>query len=926
MLVTGGADFIKFVFVSAFFLALAACGESKTAAQYLADAAAFEQAGDKAAAILQIKNAIQLEPDNRAARSKLGYLYLEAGDFASALKELERARKFGDSDRELNQSIVKSLIMLGEHEQAATELALHGDFEDFDWQRLQAMLDLHVGRYEDARDTFRKLLDAQPGDNEVRASLVASLLQLNEVDEAKIILNDAIQANVDNAGLWIIKGQLAVIDKQYAEAVAAYTRALEINPEAYAAMLGRIVATAGLGRYAEAESLLASLPKLAKDDVRVIYLRGVVAEGKKDIAQALTHYRAVVQVFPEHRESLQRLARIHFEAGETSRAIEYLQRLTALYPGNENYKKQLGAAKLAAGHLDSAFEELRSMEIDIDAQTDANLLALLGSAYSKQGQYTEGIGSLTKALELEPESTPIAIQLALSHLRIGEAARAAEVLEQVRTREPEHQTAKVLLIFAYATADPQRAQTLLAEEIAANPNSGLPLNIRGFLAMKAGEFAAARKDLNQAVKQEPNFVPPYFNLARIEMAEGNIQGAMNEIERVLEVDGENSQAFVALGELASRLNKPDLAVNYWQRAREYDPNAGTPRAALARHYRVDGQLVKAQELIDEAYRVAPYQPLVQFEYAQIYLLRGDSEGARPVIEKLAARFPTSLRILELQVALHRMSGDDEALTEALTSLISLSPSSLKTYQLLVAAHLRHERYEKAREVAKNLMATGEHQAAAHELLGDISFTDEDYPQAISAYERGFKIAPSSRLVLKLDQTERRQGKQTERLAQWYKQHPEDRAVRFQLAANTHAKGETQEAQKNFEALLEQNPDNPVVLNNLAWIYHEIGDPRSLEYAEKAHQLLPDNPEIMDTYAWILLGNGKVEQAIRLLNDAIARSPDNPDIRYHYAKALVEVGQQEMAIEELSAVLEEGKQQFTSMPEAQALLQSLRSGG
>lgn len=907
-------------------LILSGCGESKTAEQYLASAKALEETGDVAAAIVEIKNAIQLEPDSRAARLQLGYLYLSQGDFAGALKELERARSNGGADDKLNRAITRSLIMLGNHEQAATELALNGNFEDAEWQRLEATLDMHVGRYENARDTFQKLLEQEPDDAELRASLVASLLQLNEIPRAKEILNEAIEADVENAGLWIIKAQLAVLDRQYEEAERAYSRALEIKPDAYPAMLGKIVAASGRGNFADAAKLFDTLPGVSENDVRVTYLRGVVAEGSGELEQAINYYRAVIQLHPEHQLSLQKLARLHFQQGEAPRAIEYLERLTALFPNNETYRKQLGAARLAAGRVDSAFEEFEGLSIDLEAQTDANLLALVGSAYSKQGRLSQGVESLQRAYELEPESTPIAIQLALSHLRANESAEAVEVLEAVRTREPDNKTANVLLVLGYANIDPAKSSELLDAQIAASPEEALPLNVRGFLAMQNGEFDKAQDDFEKAISVDPSFLPPYFNRARINIARGETLEAMSELERILAIDDTNSQAYLALGELATRVDKQDMAIRYWEKAREYDPNAGTPRAALARYYRSQGQLIKAQELIEEAFEAAPYQPLVLYEYAQIQLLQGNSDLAQPAIERLRKRFPDSLRVLELEVGLHRLTGNSQAFAETLNQLIELSPESPRPYQMLAANHIRGGQFDKAREVASRVLNETDNTVVGHELLGDINFSERKYEEALADYERGFAIIPSSQLVLKIDQVERRLGRDTNRLEKWYAENPDDRAVRFQLAANTHAEGDIEAAKENFEALLEQNPENPVVLNNLAWIYLEVGDARSLEYAEKANKLLPENPEIMDTYAWILLANGEVEQAIRLLNTAIIKAPNNPDIRFHYAKALVEVGQESQAIEELTAVLGDGKPEFSSMAEAQALLQSLQAGG
>ncbi|MGR8949966.1 MAG: XrtA/PEP-CTERM system TPR-repeat protein PrsT [Gammaproteobacteria bacterium] len=905
--------------------ALVACSSGGTVEGFLAEATAYEEAGDFAAAALELKNAIQLDPDNQQARSKLGYLHLKLGDFAAAKKELERAKRLGNTEPRLNQSIVKALIMLGEHDQAATELALNGDFQQFEWRNLQASLDLRVGRYEDARDTFAALLKEQPDNAEVRASLVGSLLEIGEFDEAKRVLNEAIEADVSNATLWIIKGQLAVLDQDYAQAAAAYQRALEVEPSAYPAMLGRIVAAVGQERYDAAGTFLDALPEGASGDLRVTYLRGVVAEGQGLISQALTHYRAVIQQYPDHQEALQKLARLHFESGETARSIEYLQRLTALYPENRSYRKQLGAAQLAAGRLDNAFEELVGMDLNIEEQTDANLLALLGSAYSKQGQYDEGIESLQRAHELAPDSTPIAIELALSHLRSGTISQATEILQSALEREPDNQTVYVLAILAYSGEEPEKAKSLMDTMIANRPAEGLPLNIRGFLRMRAGDLENARKDFESAIEVEREFLPPYFNLARIEMAQGNASGAMSQLEKVLQVDGDNSQAFLALGELATRVGKPELAVNYWERAHESDKDAATPRAALARYYRANGQVQKAREFIVEAFEIAPYQPLVLYEYAQTHLILGETEKAAVAIDKLSARFPDSLRVLDLQVAFHRSRGNEDKLTEALNRVLQLAPNAVKPRQVLVSSLLRQQDFTRAREVAKELQEVDNGEAAASELLGDISFAENDYRRALNEYEAGFKQAPTSQLVLKLDITERRLGQSSDRLEKWYSEHPDDRAVRFQLATNKHAAGDVHDAKNTFEELYTQNPDNPVVLNNLAWVYHELDDERALEFAKKANTLSPGNPEIMDTYAWILLANGNIEQAIKLLNEAILKAPNNPDIRFHYAKALVEVGQDKLAIEELSQVLGEDKEEFASMAEAEALLRALQPG-
>ena len=53
-------------------------------------------------------------------------------------------------------------------------------------------------------------------------------------------------------------------------------------------------------------------------------------------------------------------------------------------------------------------------------------------------------------------------------------------------------------------------------------------------------------------------------------------------------------------------------------------------------------------------------------------------------------------------------------------------------------------------------------------------------------------------------------------------------------------------------VVEIEPDNIVTLNNLAWALNELGDPKAIEYAERASNLAPYAPSVMDTQGWILV--------------------------------------------------------------------------
>jgi len=87
----------------------------------------------------------------------------------------------------------------------------------------------------------------------------------------------------------------------------------------------------------------------------------------------------------------------------------------------------------------------------------------------------------------------------------------------------------------------------------------------------------------------------------------------------------------------------------------------------------------------------------------------------------------------------------------------------------------------------------------------------------------------------------------------------------------------------YEKYLESDPKNPIVYNNLSWIYMEQGAlPKALSSAKKALSLAPKSPEIMDTVGWLLVKSGKYKEAEGYLDNAIRSLKKNPTVKFHLA--------------------------------------------
>ncbi|MCS7298453.1 MAG: tetratricopeptide repeat protein [Spirochaetia bacterium] len=83
--------------------------------------------------------------------------------------------------------------------------------------------------------------------------------------------------------------------------------------------------------------------------------------------------------------------------------------------------------------------------------------------------------------------------------------------------------------------------------------------------------------------------------------------------------------------------------------------------------------------------------------------------------------------------------------------------------------------------------------------------------------------------------------------------------------------------------LEIDPDNPRVLNALAYVYaeREINLSDAVRLARKAVSHQPDSPEIRDTLAWAYYKKGEYIQAMNEIKKAMELLPNNEEILKHY---------------------------------------------
>jgi tetratricopeptide (TPR) repeat protein len=105
-----------------------------------------------------------------------------------------------------------------------------------------------------------------------------------------------------------------------------------------------------------------------------------------------------------------------------------------------------------------------------------------------------------------------------------------------------------------------------------------------------------------------------------------------------------------------------------------------------------------------------------------------------------------------------------------------------------------------------------------------------------------------------------------------------------------------EAEADFLAALDLEPDQPLVMNYLAysWVEQKENLDRAQEMLRRAVDLRPSDGYIVDSLGWVYYRLGKFELAVKELERAVELRPQDPTINDHLGDAYWQVGRKREA--------------------------------
>ena len=887
---------------------LAACGDDSPE-KHIATARQHLERGDRKAAVIEVKNALQKKNDNTEARLLLGQVLLESGDIRGAEVELRRARDQGAPTDQVMPLLLRAYVATGQFKLVLDEgnkaqpadAQAYASVQNSIATALASTGDL-AGAQKSVEQALGKKADFTPA-LLTRARLNAAG---GKADEAMADVDRVIAQQPRDAEAWKFKGDLQMARNERADAMASYRKAVESRADYVIARFALISNLMGQSKPDEAAKEFEALVNVAKGHPLTQLAGAQIAFAKKDFKAAREYAQQLLRMTPDNPVALTQAGAIEFSLKSYAQAETFLSRALKTDARSMPARRWLALTYLASGQPAKAVDTLKPVLERI--QNDANLLMLAGEAYMRNGDTARAEGFFTAAAKLDPKDARKQTSLALTRFARGEADAGFEALEKISAGDTGTSADMALIANHLRRGEIDKGLAAIDNLQKKQPDNPLPHEMRGRLLLAKRDTAGARASFGKALALNPAYFPAVAGLAALDMQDKKPAEAIKRFEALIAADPKSAQAYLAIAGIKAQAGAPvEETAALIAKAVAARPEETAPRAALVELHMRAKDYRKAITAAQDGIAALPDRPELLDLLGQAQQASGELNQALATYSKQVALQPGStrpyLRMAEINVAAKK----PEAAAQNLRQALEIKSDLVEAQRGLIMLDLQASKGKNALALAREVQKQRPKEAIGHLLEGDIHASQKAWVEATNAYRAGLKLAPSTEMAVKLHGAllAGNNTAEAERMAAtWQKDQPKDYGFQMHLGEASLARNDLQGASQRFRGLLAVMPENPVLLNNLAWTAGRLKAPDAIALAEKANQVAPNQPAFMDTLGMLLLEKGDVARANELLAKAVELAPQAHAIRLNQARALIKAGKKREArllLEELAAL-------------------------
>jgi tetratricopeptide (TPR) repeat protein len=588
-------------------------------------------------AVVEYRNALQIDPTFGAAHHKAAEAYAKLGDAPRALAEYVRAADLLPNDLEL-QVTTGALLMAS-------------------------------GRAEAARARADAVLAKDPKHAAAHVLRGNALGGLNELDQALSSMEEAIRLDPGRGSTYAQMGAVQMAKGDQAKAEESFRKAVEISPDWVAGHLALAQYLWAIGQPDAAEREFQTALKIdqnhgaANRAMAVFYL----ATKRADRAEEFLKRIADTSKLPA---AVMTLADYYLDMQRPKDAQAILLKLTDTVSPPVGSRERLARAYAVDNQRQKAYELLD--DILSQDKTNARAHLLRSQLLHQERKIDDALASVRQAIAADSTITEAHFTLGKIYASRGDAAGAEAAYREVIRLNPMAAAAQVELSTLQLSRSPREALASSEAAVKAQPNSlevRLAL-VRSLLASR--ELARAEKELAPLLRERPQDASVQVQAGVLASAKGQGPAARAAFERAMSLEPTSIEPLAGI--IALELNAKDFASVRNRLSARLGGNPGPDLLLLAaRTYGAMQDFAEAEKVLRRAIEASPSLLPAYSMLGQVYLRQGKLDEARKEFDSLSGRQTNPVGSLTMAGVISQAQGNVDVARQRFERAVSLDP-------------------------------------------------------------------------------------------------------------------------------------------------------------------------------------------------------------------------------------------------------------
>jgi tetratricopeptide (TPR) repeat protein len=294
----------------------------------------------------------------------------------------------------------------------------------------------------------------------------------------------------------------------------------------------------------------------------------------------------------------------------------------------------------------------------------ADALSNIGAAYVRLGQYDEAIRHYEAALKIDPLNHTVRLNLGLAYYKSARPQAAIPQLKQVVASDPQARNAYLVLADCYLQTGQDREVVALLKPREPLLGSDLAFSyLLGTALLRTGDAVEGQTYVDRVFGAGES-AEGHLLMAIAHLGRHDYRTAKTELQRALQLNPRLPTAQALYGRTLRLLGEPDAAERAFRKELELNANDFEANLQLGNLRKDQQKFGEASTYLERATIVRPADLTARKLLATLRLQTGEVEEAARLLESIVAEAPDVVEVhVQLAIAYNRLKRTDDARRE-----------------------------------------------------------------------------------------------------------------------------------------------------------------------------------------------------------------------------------------------------------------------